>query len=126
MYVHSPIYFYSSICLSFLFTILLICIDMCYYTHCILFQVFYICVIFVFNFFIILFMLVLLPHISSCLKFSIILFILVLLPYISFCLKFLVILFSIFDSYFISCHIWVLIYFSRLSFLFFFLFFTIQ
>ena len=47
MYAHLPKLFCSSICLSFLFIILLKCVDMCYYTYCILFQVFYICVNFV-------------------------------------------------------------------------------
>ena len=45
MYAHLPKFFYSSICLSFLLIILLICFGMCYYTYCILFKVFYICII---------------------------------------------------------------------------------
>ena len=50
MYIHLSKFFCSSICLSFLFIILLICIDIWYYMYYILFQVSYICVNFVLNF----------------------------------------------------------------------------
>ena len=48
MYAHLPNFFYSSICLSFLFIVLLICVvDMIH----ILFQVIYVCVISILNFY---------------------------------------------------------------------------
>ena len=114
MYAHFPKFFFTFIRLLFVFIILLIYVDMCYYMYCILFPSFlYLCK-FCLKFSIILFMLVLLSYISSCFNFFVILFILILLPDISLCLKFSVIFIyaSLFASYFISCHIWVFIYLS--------------
>ena len=90
MYAHLPNFFYPSINLSCLFIILLICVDMCYYTYFVS-SFLYLCNFYP-KFFTILFMLFLLPHFSICLKNFIIMFMLVLLPHISLCLNFFFIL----------------------------------